>query len=116
MTDAKPPILVIPRTLGALASILERDYEVHRFWEGPPAHIAATIRAIVVLGGTPLERSLVDSLPNLGLVAYFSAGYESFDAQWAASRGVKGVHSQWVNADDTADMGIGLIYALVQPC
>jgi lactate dehydrogenase-like 2-hydroxyacid dehydrogenase len=114
LADAKPPILVIPRTLGALADILERDYTVHRFWEGPPADVAPTIRAMVVLGGTPLEPSLVDSLPNLGLVAYFSAGYETFDAKWARERGVLGTHSQWVNADDTADMAIGLIYALVR--
>ncbi len=114
MADERPPILVIPRTLGALADILERDYTVHRFWEGPPTDVGHTIRAIVVLGGTPIERSLVDTLPNLGLVAYFSAGHESFDADWARSRGVQGVHSQWVNADDTADMGVGLIYALVR--
>jgi lactate dehydrogenase-like 2-hydroxyacid dehydrogenase len=113
MTD-KPAILVIPRTLGALADILERDYTVHRFWEGPPADVAHTIRAMVVLGGTPLERTLTDSLTNLGLVAYFSAGYESFDSAWAKERGVQGVHSQWVNADDTADMAIGLIYASVR--
>lgn len=114
MADERPPILVIPRTLGALADVLERDYTVHRFWEGPPTDVGHTIRAMVVLGGTPIERSLVDTLPNLGLVAYFSAGHESFDAEWARSRGVRGVHSQWVNADDTADMGVGLIYALVR--
>lgn len=114
MDDAKPPILVVPRQLGALADLLERDYTVHRFWEGPPAHVAPTIRAMVVLSGTPLERSLTDSLTNLGLVAYFSAGHESFDAEWARSRGVQAIHSQWVNADDTADMAIGLIYAQVR--
>lgn len=114
MPDVRPPILVVPRQLGALADILERDYTVHRFWEGPPADVAHTIRAMVVLSGTPLERSLTDSLPNLGLVAYFSAGYESFDAAWAKERGVQGVHSQWVNADDTADMAIALIYAQVR--
>lgn len=114
MADAKPPILVIPRTLGPLADILERDYTVHRFWEGPPADVAHTIRAMVVLGGTPLDRTLTDSLTNLGLVAYFSAGHESFDAAWAKTRGIQAIHSQWVNADDTADMAIGLIYALVR--
>jgi len=114
LADAKPPILVVPRTLGPLADILERDYTVHRFWEGPPADVAHTIRAMVVLSGTPLDRTLTDSLTNLGLVAYFSAGHESFDAEWAASRGVQGIHSQWVNADDTADMAIGLIYACVR--
>ena len=69
-----------------LADMLERDYTVYRFWEGPPADVAASIRAIVVQGATPIERSLTDTLPNLGLVAYFSAGYESFDVEWARAR------------------------------
>jgi lactate dehydrogenase-like 2-hydroxyacid dehydrogenase len=112
--SAKPPILVVPRGLGALADLLEQDYAVYRFWEGPPTDVAPLVRAIVVRGSTRLDPSLVDSLPNLGLVAYFSAGYESFDADWAQRRGIVGTHAQQVNAEDTADMAIGLIYGLVR--
>ncbi len=116
MSDAadRPPILVVPRALAALAGVLENAYTVHRFWEGPPSDVAPAIRAIVTLGDTSLERPLLDSLTNLGLVAYFSAGHESFDAAWAKDRGVAGSHSQAVNAEDTADLAIGLIYASVR--
>ena len=38
--------------------------------------------------------------------------HESFDAAWARERGIQGIHSQWVNADDTADMAGLARYAM----
>lgn len=113
MSD-KPAILVIPRHLGPLAPMLEDAYTVYRFWEGPPAHVAATIRAAVTVGSTPHDAALMDSLTNLGLLAYFSVGYESFDAQWAAGRGIAASHAQGVNHEDTADLALGLIISQVR--
>lgn len=113
MSD-KPSILVMPRHLGPLASALEGAYTVYRFWEGPPTDVAHTIRAVVTVGEVPLERAVLDSLPALGLVAYFSAGHESFEPGWARSRGLLASHAQAVNNDDAADMGLGLIVASVR--
>jgi len=113
MTD-KPAILVMPRHLGPLASLLEGAYEVHRFWEGPPADVAHTIRAVITVGETPLEKAVLDSLPQLGFLAYFSAGYDSFDPEWAKARGLLASHCRGINHEDTADHGLALILASVR--
>ena len=113
MTD-KPAILVVPRHLAPLASLLDGAYEVYRFWEGPPADAAHNIRAVITVGEVPLERALLESLPKLGLVAYFSVGHESFDPAWAKGRGVAATHARGVNHDDTADLALGLIIASVR--
>ena len=113
MSD-KPAILVLPRHLGPLASLLEGAYTVYRFWEGPPVDAAHTIRAVVTVGEAPLDRAVLDSLPMLGLLAYFTVGHDSFDADWAKARGVAASHAQGVNHEDTADMALGLIIAAVR--
>ena len=113
MTD-KPAILVVPRHLGPAANLLEGAYTVYRLWEGPPADVAHTIRAVVTVGEAPLERAVLESLPNLGLIAYFSAGHDSDDAAWRAARGLPASHCRGVNHEDTADHALAMILASVR--
>jgi lactate dehydrogenase-like 2-hydroxyacid dehydrogenase len=110
MSD-KPAILVVQPHLAAIAAMLEADFTVWRLWQGPPLEASHTIAAIVVAGEFPLDRALVESLPNLGLIACFTAGYDGVDLAWASERGLKVSHSPGVNHEDVADLALGLTLA-----
>lgn len=110
MSD-KPAILIMQRHLGPLSGFLESVYAVHRFWEGPPVEAAPAIRALVVAGEFELDKHLIESLPNLGLIACFTSGYDGIDVAWARARGLEVTHAPAVNHEDVADHALGLILA-----
>jgi lactate dehydrogenase-like 2-hydroxyacid dehydrogenase len=110
MSD-KPAILVAQPHLAPIAAMLEADFTVWRLWQGPPLEASHTIGAIVVAGEFPVDQALVESLPNLGLIACFTAGYDGVDLAWASERGLKVSHSPGVNHEDVADFALGLMLA-----
>jgi len=110
MSD-KPAILVVQPHLAPVAAMLEAEFAVWRLWQGPPLEASHTIRALVVAGEFPLDRHLAESLPGLGLIACFTAGYDGVDLAWARERGLKVSHSPGVNHEDVADQAIGLMLA-----
>jgi lactate dehydrogenase-like 2-hydroxyacid dehydrogenase len=110
MTE-KPAILVVQPHLAPIAAMLEADFTVWRLWLGPPLEASHTIGALVVAGEFPLDQALVESLPELGLIACFTAGYDGVDLAWAAERGLKVSHSPGVNHEDVADQAMGLLLA-----
>ncbi|MFI4973486.1 MAG: 2-hydroxyacid dehydrogenase [Caulobacterales bacterium] len=105
----KPALLIIQPHLGVLTPFFEADYTVWRLWEAPPLEATRAIRAIVTAGEYPLDRALAEHLPNLGLIACFTAGYDGVDLVWARERGLKVSHSPGVNHEDVADHAMGLV-------
>lgn len=110
MSD-KPAVLVVQPHLAPIAAMLEADFTVWRLWQAPPLEASHTIGALVVAGEFPVDEALAESLPNLGLIACFTAGYDGVDLAWAAGRGLKVSHSPGVNHEDVADQAIGLMLA-----
>ncbi|HUO11974.1 MAG TPA: 2-hydroxyacid dehydrogenase [Caulobacteraceae bacterium] len=110
MSD-KPAILVIQPHLAAIAAMLESEFTVWRLWQGPPLEASHTIRALVVAGEFPIDQALAESLPELGLIACFTSGYDGVDLAWARERGLKVSHSPGVNHEDVADQAMGLMLA-----
>jgi lactate dehydrogenase-like 2-hydroxyacid dehydrogenase len=111
MPNSRPALLIVQPHLGFLSPILEADFTVWRFWEGPPLEAVGVIRALVVAGEFPVDKRLAESLPNLGLIACFTAGYDGVDVAWARGRGLKVSHSPGVNHEDVADHALGLMLA-----
>ncbi len=111
MPGSKPALLIVQPHLGFLSPILEADFTVWRFWEGPPIEAVNAIRALVVAGEFPVNKPLAESLPKLGLIACFTAGYDGVDLAWARDRGLQVSHSPGVNHEDVADHALGLILA-----
>jgi hydroxypyruvate reductase len=72
------------------------------------AEIASRIE-VIATGGDAIDRSLVDSLPALKLVACFSTGYAGIDVDHLSSRGVALTTAAGVNAHDVADHAIALM-------
>jgi lactate dehydrogenase-like 2-hydroxyacid dehydrogenase len=114
MSDAKPAILIVQPHLGGLSPLFAPNFTVWRLWEGPPMEAAGAIRALVVAGEFPIDKAFAESLPNLGLIACFTAGYDGVDLAWARGRGLKVSHSPGVNHDDVADHAMGLVLAAVR--
>ncbi|WP_339915074.1 2-hydroxyacid dehydrogenase [uncultured Brevundimonas sp.] len=107
----RPAILIMQRHLAPLTSFLEATYTVYRFWEGPPVEARDDIRAMIVAGEYPLDKHLIESLPNLQLLACFTSGYDGIDIDWCRARGLPVTHAPGVNHEDVADHAVGLILA-----
>jgi hydroxypyruvate reductase len=67
------------------------------------------VRAVIVDGSRPFDKSLHAAVPNLGLIACFNAGYDGIDIDWARKRGIVVTHAQDVNHEDVADFAVGQI-------
>ncbi|WEK39359.1 MAG: 2-hydroxyacid dehydrogenase [Candidatus Brevundimonas colombiensis] len=107
----RPAVLIMQRHLAPLSGFLESAYDVYRFWEGPPVEAAHDIRVMVVAGEYPLDKALIEKLPNLGLIACFTSGYDGIDIEWCRARGLPVTHAPGVNHEDVADHALGLILA-----
>lgn len=107
----RPAVLIMQRHLAPLSAFLESAYDVYRFWEGPPIEAAHDIRALVVAGEYPLDKALIEQLPNLDLIACFTSGYDGIDIDWCRERGLPVTHAPGVNHEDVADHALGLILA-----
>lgn len=103
--------MIVHRWLAPLGPILESQYDVYRLWEGPPPEAASQIEALVVGGEPLLDKALVENLPNLSLIACFTAGYDGIDVEWCKARGLKLSHAPNANNEDVADLAIGLMLA-----
>ena len=101
--------MIMQRMLAPLSPFLETQYDVYRFWEGPPPEVAAKIRALVVIGEYPLDKDLIEKLPNLSMIACFTAGYDGVDVEWCRAKGLALSHTPNVNNEDVADLALGLI-------
>ena len=110
MPPAKTAVLIVQPHLILLKPLLEPPFAV---WTLPDLTTEARgeIGALVVAGEFPVDKALAESLPNLGLIACFTAGYDGVDLAWAARRGLQVSHSPGVNVEDVADHTIGLMLA-----
>jgi lactate dehydrogenase-like 2-hydroxyacid dehydrogenase len=107
----RPAVLIMQRHLAPLSGFLESAYDVYRFWEGPPIEAAHDIRVMVVAGEAPLDKALIERLPNLDLLACFTSGYDGIDIGWCRARGLPVTHAPGVNHEDVADHALGLVLA-----
>ena len=81
-----------------------------RAWDLPDAD-RAKVRAMVHAGEVVLTPQVLSALPNLGLIACVSVGYDGVDVGWCRARGIEVTHAEGLNAEDVADHAIGLLIA-----
>jgi lactate dehydrogenase-like 2-hydroxyacid dehydrogenase len=75
---------------------------------------AATIRAIATNAHDGASRALIESLPNLEIIACFSAGLDHVDTAAAAERGIVVTATSHILADDVADVAIAKCLLLLR--
>jgi lactate dehydrogenase-like 2-hydroxyacid dehydrogenase len=110
-----PLVLISDPVLARMEPILSATYRVRRLWDEDRAALLAEvgdeIAAIVHAGDVVLERGFIEAMPNLGLIACVSVGYDGVDVPHARTRGIEVTHAPGLNADDVADHALGLIIA-----
>ncbi len=112
----KPHILLSHEMLLGLQPLLEGAYTVHRLWDHPDrmAFLSGPgqrVRAIVHVGEAPLSRDMLAEMPQLGLIACVSVGYDGVDVAWCKAHNIAVTHSTGLNAADVADHAVGLVLA-----
>ena len=111
----KPAVMLAHPILERMGEMLAGTYRVERLWaqdlqaliEGP----GKDVRVIVEAGEVPLPPELLLGLPNLGLIACVSVGFDGVDVPWCRAHGIEVTHAPGLNADDVADFAIGMMIA-----
>jgi lactate dehydrogenase-like 2-hydroxyacid dehydrogenase len=115
----KTEVLQICSLPALLQQGLNERFTVHRWDELADqqawlrAH-AGQIRAAITGGHAGIASSLVDALPNLGIIAISGVGYDKVDLQQAQRRGLRVTYTPGVLTDDVADLTVGLIVCLLR--
>jgi lactate dehydrogenase-like 2-hydroxyacid dehydrogenase len=113
--DPRHLVLISDPVLARMEPILSATYRVRRLWEEDRAallaEIGGEIAAIVHAGDVVLEHAFIEAMPNLGLIACVSVGYDGVDVPHARARGIEVTHAPGLNAHDVADHALGLIIA-----
>ena len=72
------------------------------------------IVAIASFHYVPVSRNLIESLPNLEIIAQFAVGTDNVDLEAAAARGIPVTNTPDVLTEDTADTGMALLLAVAR--
>ena len=83
----RPLLLVGQPLLAPLLPLLASDHDVIALWERPDAAQLARVDAVIWAGEFALDRSLIDAMPRLSLIACFTVGYDGVDLALAKARG-----------------------------
>jgi lactate dehydrogenase-like 2-hydroxyacid dehydrogenase len=99
--------------------MLEEAYTLHRLdqAEDPDALVAEVgpaVRAIVSTGEKRASRSLIERCPSLEIVACFGVGIDAIDQAACAERGIPITNTPDVLTEEVADMGLGLMLAILR--
>jgi hydroxypyruvate reductase len=98
---------------------LESRYLVHRLFESDKpeqmlAEVAARIPCIVGTSHADIPASLINALPNLKQISIYGTGYEKIEIEAAFKRNIPVTNTPDVMTNDVADLGMGLILAVVR--
>ncbi|HEU0229685.1 MAG TPA: 2-hydroxyacid dehydrogenase [Burkholderiaceae bacterium] len=113
---AKPDVMVLYEQRPKAMAQLEEAYTLRRWDQAADktaflAEHGAKCRAVATNGHARIDRTMLDALPNLGLVACSSAGFETFDLGLMAERGIALTNTSVALRDDVADTAIMLLLA-----
>lgn len=110
MSD-RPVIAVVQPHLGLLVPQLAKHYDMIALWEENDSSRLAKVSALIMAGEFQLPPGLVDQMPELGLIACFTVGYDGVDVAAMRARGIQVSHAHDANHEDVADHAIGMILA-----
>jgi lactate dehydrogenase-like 2-hydroxyacid dehydrogenase len=116
MTTNKPLVMLVSPVLERFADRLSGDYEIVRPWTYPSmedfiAGPGQTLRVVATMSGATPENAVLERMPNLGLLACFSTGFEGIDLDWCRAHGVQVSNGAAANGFDVADQALGLMIA-----
>lgn len=110
-------ILLIHENMRPIIGALEPANKVHCLWaeKDPEAFLTKgagqAVRVIVTAGNNSIEKSLLQRLPQLQLIACVGSGYSGIDVDWCTRNEIAVIAATGGNADDVADYALGLAIA-----
>lgn len=115
----KPHLLVIGALYAPTMELLARDYTLLRYDQADDKEDflrrhAPLVRAAATRGDYPIDRALLERLPNLQIIASFGVGYEGIDVPAATARGVAVTNTPNVLTNCVADTAFALILSTVR--
>jgi hydroxypyruvate reductase len=114
----KKKILALGAMLPAEMDALDREFDVIRLWkEGNPEETlqASRLQVQVILStynGMPVTRKIVESLPNLEMIAQYGVGVNNIDLQVAKERSIAVTSTPDAPTNDTADTALALMLSV----
>ncbi|KAH7659662.1 Hydroxypyruvate reductase protein [Dioscorea alata] len=108
-------ILILNPVAPAVITAVSHRFNLLKLWESSlskpqflAAHAAST-RALIVNGSTPVDAEILDALPRLQLIFSTSAGLNHIDLPECARRGVSIANAPEIFSEDVADYAVGLL-------
>ncbi len=97
-----------------LTGPLRERYTVHDYFHAEDkakliSEVGASIRAIVMAGGTVLQPAMLDQLPALEIVSVNGVGYDGAPLDYLRGRGIRLTNTPDVLTDDVADIAVALV-------
>ena len=112
-SDESTAVLRVGSMLPSLAERLTTSYGARELpQQDSDAFLArhgAGVRVLVVSFGHPVDRRLLEQLPDLGAVVNFGVGYDNVDVAAARDRGVVVSNTPDVLTDSVAELTVGLL-------
>jgi lactate dehydrogenase-like 2-hydroxyacid dehydrogenase len=97
---------------------LGEAYRLHKLWEASGAEALDesrdSIRAIATRGELGANRTLIDMLPALEMIACYGVGTDAIDLGAARERGIRVTNTPDVLTGDVADIAVGLALAIMR--
>ncbi|MFA7275991.1 MAG: 2-hydroxyacid dehydrogenase [Pseudobdellovibrionaceae bacterium] len=116
----KKTILALGSLLPAEMDALEAQYHLVRLWrESDPEKTLQDVKNNVVAivsayNGMPVTRKIIESLPNLEIIAQFGVGVDNIDLAAAAERRIAVTSTPDILTADTADTAMALTLSLLR--
>lgn len=116
----KKIILALGTMQSSEMSTLESEFQVIKLWkEKDPESILQSCRMDVQVilstyNGMPVTRKIIESLPNLELIAQYGAGLNNVDIASAKERQISVISTPDAPTKDTADTAMALILATLR--
>ena len=112
----KPVLLSFHANGPATVEQLEKRFDVIKLFQSkdPEADIQKHKNDVVAINctvGQHITRKIIESLPNLEIIATFSVGFDHIDLDAAKERDIRVTNTPHVLAAETADTGMSLLLA-----
>ncbi len=113
----KPVVLSLGAFPPATVSTLAEQFDLHHFTIHPlpdgalSPELKSRIRGIATEANRGANRALIESLPNLEIIACFGVGIDAIDLTAARQRNIAVTNTPGVMADECADLAIGMMLA-----
>jgi len=114
---SKPIVLVVGPLPQNIMDALSAAYEIVRYWtlqdkEKELAAVADRVRGIATTGHYGASRALMDSLPQVEIIASFGVGYDAVDIAAAREKGIRVTNTPDVLTDDVGNLAVLLLLAV----